>query len=214
MQKRYFIISLLFFCFIANSQTTSAQTSAIPTPDFKYQVMLVKKDNTLTDLDKTLLQTKSSISRAGAMIPIVGGARALAGNKLYLKADGCCAKTSLSGKPTATFVIRVELGTDPETVVGLYQFEEKKDYRKLVTNKVTMGSALGNGNALGNSKLDGIQLHFKKVADGVYAINYPEQLADGEYVFLIINENLGGLQVNAANQENKKGYCFGVNNKE
>jgi len=48
------------------------------------------------------------------------------GNKMYLKAEGTSAKTSLSGKPTETFVIRVEPGTDPENVVGLYPFEVKR----------------------------------------------------------------------------------------
>jgi hypothetical protein len=65
---------------------------------------------------------------------------------MYLKADGGCAKTYLTGKPTTTFVIRIGAGTDPETVVGLYQFEVKKDYRKLVTNNINAGSMMGTGN--------------------------------------------------------------------
>jgi len=213
MKKIHLFISvcaLLSLCAYAQAP----KDNAIPVPEFKNQVMLLKSDNTLSDLDKTQLTQKSSISRAGGMVPIVGGIRALKGNKIYLKAEGCCAKHSLSGKPTTTFVVRVEPGTDPENVVGLYAFEAKDDYRKLVTNKVTVGTALGNGNAVGNSKLEGIALQFKRVGEGVYAINYSEQLEAGEYVFLIVNESLGGMDLNAANQQYKKGYCFSVQGKE
>jgi hypothetical protein len=201
MNIKTFLLTLSFLAL----QKAQAQDS-IPIPEFSRKVMYLKKNNTLSDLDRSDL---SRIQKDKLMPKVV---KLASGYKFYIKAEGCCARVTHSGKSTERFIVRIEPGIDPSEVIQLYKFESKKDTRILLTTKVTLGSALNDNSA----KLSTFPLQFKTISPGVYIITHEDQLDDGEYVFICGQEAGGTGRSTSAITNNtfEKGYCFGVYNKE
>lgn len=176
--------SLLFVATLVASFTgVHAQITA---PEFKNKVFDVNKDNTLSELDNTDLQTEYKAKMTGS-------------GKVILKASGT---TSNIKNPEEHFVVKIEAGIDPSEVVELFKFDVEK---KMRTMTVSTLSSLGQSQ---NIELPKQKLKFTKIEDGVWEITVVEKLAPGEYFFIVNRPNID--VVGAAGGKSMKGYCFSV----
>lgn len=76
-----------------------------------------------------------------------------------------------------SFIVKIDPGVDPETLIVLYKFNAYKDSRN-----IDIVSSAG----LGKAKYDDqqvVKLNFKKVQDGVYIISTAPLEEGGEYYF-------------------------------
>ena len=181
MKKLTIVLALLAMTLGANAQTT-------PTPEFKNKVMLVDKSNALTDLEKTDLTTSLKTNMGGH-------------SEVNIVADGKAATLMNSGSPAEKFVVKIEPGVDPETVVELFTFDVAKKVRKILVAQMSMGKDQA-------VTLTKVKLNYTKIADGVYAVSVKEQLPEGQYCFLVNRPNI--TIMGSASAQSLIGYCFGV----
>ena len=174
-----FLATTLSLAFHVNAQN-------IPAPEFKNKVMYVN-NGTLAELEKTDMATSLKTGMTGH-------------SEVNLVADGPKASISHSGGSTDQYVVKIEPGIDPSTVVELFRLEASKKKRKVLVAEMSMGKDK-------SVKLDKVQLNFTKVSDGVYAMT-TSQLESGEYAFMVNRPNISIL--GAANSQTIIGYCFSV----
>lgn len=179
------IISALALC-LAFAFNTNAQT--IPTPEFKNKVMFVDGNSTLVELDKTDLSSNLHTNMGGH-------------SEVNLVANGKGSSVAHAGSTTETYVVKIEPGIDPQTVVELFVFEVTKKNRRILVAEMSMGKDK-------NVELTKAKITFKKLADGVYAITPTAQLEAGEYCFLVNRPNISIM--GAASTQSLIGYCFSV----
>jgi hypothetical protein len=158
----------------------------VATPEFKNKVFNVNKDNALSELDNTDLQTEYKAKMTGS-------------GKVLLKASGA---TSGIKNPEEHFVVKIEAGTDPSEVVELFKFDVQKNGRSITVSTL---SSLGQSQ---NVELPKQKLKFTKLQDGVWEITAAEKLPSGEYFFIVNRPNID--VVGAAGGKSMKGYCFSV----
>lgn len=145
-------------------------------PEFIGETILVKKDNSVTQLEKKLSQ-KRTVASTGLMMTGIGKVRE------QLQIEGCCSKVSVRKNEEAKFIIRnIDNNTDPMAIIKVFKFEEKKNYRR---------AELASTSSLGSSKsnnLDYVPFVGKKYGSSSYliklAINEP-----GEYGIIVTNPN-------------------------
>jgi hypothetical protein len=171
---KYFItvLSLVF------SQFSFGQT--YPTPDY---------DNTPFFYDgngKELVELDAVQYVVGARPKGLTGAEAA----IYLPGTTSTVRVD---KEAATFIVKLEAGVDPRTLMDLNKAttNERSGKREFVIYKKGMFTAEST-----NSTID---LSFKKVSDGVYLVTSKSLLTSGEYFFSVM-----------ANAKSKIVYCFTV----
>lgn len=160
----------------------------IPAPEFKNKVMFVDKSNALADLDKTDLSSVLHTNMGGH-------------SEVNIVANGKTSATVHAGSTSETYVVKIEPGIDPETVVELFKFEQTKKNRQILVAEMSMGKDK-------TVELTKVKLTFKKVSDGVYAVSCKEQLENGEYCFLVNRPNISIM--GASSTTALIGYCFKV----
>jgi len=169
-------LSLLFTSF---SLVSFGQTAI---PEFKNKVMVLTKNNTLESLESTTLEYSVKGKFGGA--------------KGYLQADDEASKVVYDPKAGSSFIVKLESGVDPESVITLYIFDVAKGMRRIKTGEIGM---------TGSKKIEIpiIRLDFKKVQDAVYIIN-TGILPPGEYIYMV------NKPVNTTATSDYKGFAFSV----
>jgi hypothetical protein len=165
---------------LALSVATMAQQAI---PEFKNKVMLLNKDNTLSNLDLTPLGYAST-SKMGAA-------------SVYMGADGKNAAITFNPNAGNSFIVKIEPGVDPEGVVTLYEFVVERKVRKIYTGRVSMSG-------LKPVESQTVKLSFSKVQDGVYIIKPLAPLEPGEYIFTV------SQPLNSSVTIEVKGFAFSV----
>ena len=152
-------------------------------PEFKNKVMLHTKANAVENLDNTTL-TRGMKGKPGR-------------GTVFMKAEGKNAAVTFDPKSGNDFIVKVEPGVDPESVVTLYIFDVDKKNRNIVTGEVGMSGSK-------DIVIPTVKLNFKKVQDGVYRISPMTPLAVGEYLFTV------SQPVNLSLALDIKGFAFSV----
>ena len=152
-------------------------------PEFKNKVMLHRKNNTLDNLESTTL-TYHIVSKMG-------------GGSVCMRTDGRNASVAYDPKSGDDFIVKIEPGVDPESIVTLYQFDLEKKQRKITTAAVGMS---------GSKKVEipVVKLNFKKLEDGVYAISALKPIEPGEYIYTV------SQPVSSSVTTDIKGFAFSV----
>jgi len=171
---------LTLFLIFAATVTTKAQNAV---PEFKNKVMLHKKDNTLGSLDNTSLN--------------YGMKGKMGGGTVCMKTEGTNASTIFAPKSGDDFIVKIDAGVDPESIVTLYQFDVEKKQRSITIGKVGMRGSQ-------NVEMPVVKLNFKKLEEGVYIISAVKPLEAGEYIFTV-NQPLSSSVVAEV-----KGFAFSV----
>lgn len=165
-----------------------AQTS-VPAPDFKNKIAFLK-DNTLEDLENSELKTEYKNSMTGSA-------------SLYLKTPGKESSISHVGAPSEKFVVKIAEDEDPADKVELFQFNKSdKKNRKIQLGAIVMGVTK-------DVDLPKQSLSFSKSAPGVWVVSPKQQLAPGEYVFIVSRPNVDFMTA-VSNSQAMKGYAFSV----
>lgn len=151
-------------------------------PEFKNKVML-HKSNALENLDNTTL-TRGMKGKPGRGI-------------VFMKAEGTNAAVAFDPKSGNDFIVKIEPGVDPESIVTLYIFDVDKKNRNIVTGEVSMSGSK-------DIVMPTVKLNFKKLQDGVYSITPIKPLAPGEYIFTV------SQPVNLSLAMDMKGFAFTV----
>lgn len=174
---------LLALCFICLNFITKSQS--VPAPEFSLTPYYLNTDNTLKNLEKNDAQLD-------AKNKIVGGV------DYYFTLNKAKSDIRFPKGTLPKFYIKVDANTDPSDVISLFIPEIKKDQRKFLLG--SMGSFYKKAKDVNKYA---VKIDFKKIADGVYEIIIPADLASGEYGFLPAN-------INATNTSRVKVNCFGV----
>ena len=170
MKKTLFTLLAVAISFGA----TFAQTQV---PDFKNSPMLLKADGSLMKLEKQNSEIKTKA------VPYVGVTR-------FISITG--GKSPVRVKPNATFVMKIDAETDPETVFYIQASKGGAKNREIDMEKMSAWAGYG---AKGKSvKKDQIALSYEKISDGVYKIT-PTGLKSGvEYGFVSATQGSTGGQ--------------------
>ncbi len=152
-------------------------------PEFKNKVMLHTKANTVENLDNTTL-SRGMKGKPGKGI-------------VFMKADGKNAAVKFDPKSGNDFIVKVEPGVDPESIVTLYIFDVEKNARNIITGEVGMRGSK-------DIVIPTVKLNFKKVQDGVYIITPVNPLTPGEYIFTV------SQPVNLSLALDIKGFAFSI----
>lgn len=182
-------LSALLLSGFLMTATTGSFAQSVAVPEFKNKVLVVNKDNTLADLDNTDLQTeyKAKLTGSGSVI---------------IKAGNTTSAVKKSGTPEEHYIVKIDGDTDPADAVELFKYDVQKKNRSIVIMTVT---SVGESQ---NTELPKQKLKFTKVQDGVWEINTVENLAKGEYFFLVNRPNID--VVGAASGKALKGFSFSV----
>ncbi len=176
MMKKMMLAALLAIA----AQVAVAQDAI---PEFKNKVMLHTKANTVENLDNTTL-TRGMKGKPGK-------------GTVFMKADGQNAAVVFDPKSGNDFIVKIEPGVDPESIVTLYVFDVDKKSRNIVTGEVGMRGSK-------DVVIPTVKLNFKKVQDGVYSISPVKSLGPGEYIFTV------SQPVNISLAMDVKGFAFSV----
>ena len=160
------IISFIAICFVFNC--TNAQSN-IPTPEFKNTInhvdTIINKLSTLEKVNGKLNQKKKVFGFAGIYINL-----SLFGKSSTVSFD----------QNQATFVVKLpDADTDPSVYVELYRFTIDWDNRIALVSAI---KATGGSKQAPSPKVD---LAFTKIIPGVYLVTIPQNLAKGNYGFLL-----------------------------
>ena len=159
--KKFIATILLASAFTA----INAQTAI---PEFKNKVMVLTANNSLETLEST---TVSFVSK--------GFARGHIG----VSAVGPSSSVIYSTKSGSSFIVKIDPGVDPESVITLYKFTVKKKNRIIDILSTGFYKTRYEDQQI-------IKLNFKKVQDGVYIIT--ANLEPGEYFFSTREPGVGG----------------------
>lgn len=88
--------------------------------------------------------------------------------------SGEMSSVRLKSAPDFEFVIKVNPGTDPTSVVDLLEFKVEKGKRVYITTKATLTGA--------KATIEKLPYQVKKIADGIYVLSV-SNLKPGEYFF-------------------------------
>jgi hypothetical protein len=155
-------LSLLLFCVLMYSQD-------YPKPDFKNQPMLYSEGN-LSPLEKQVAESKVKVKGLG-----------YGGSEMRISVPGGQSPVRVSKNPT--FIIWVDEGVDPESLIVLSKTEFNKKKRSVPMAKY---SAFAGYGATGKSMSGKYHVDYdiKKVQEGVFAITVSSELdPEMEYVF-------------------------------
>lgn len=169
---------LLFILLVNTALFAFGQTDKYPVPDFD-NAPFYYNGKELVDLD--------------AEQYVLGGRpKGLTGAESAIYINGTTSTVKVK-KGEAKFIVKLEVGVDPRTLIDLNKtvVNEKSGKREYVVYKKGMFTAEGTSNV--------IALTFKKVSDGVYLITSKSELEAGEYFFSAM-----------ANAKSKVVYCFTV----
>ncbi len=173
--KRILVVVML----IAISLGANAQSI----PEFKNKVMLVDKDQSISNLESVTL-TNYIKTKVGA-------------GAVGLKVDDENSPIVFDAAAGKSFIVKIEPGVDPESIVTLYKFTIEKKKRTIITYATSISG-------MKDTKLPVMPLSFKKVQDGVYNITAMKPLEEGEYVF-IVSQPLTNTTISDV-----KGFAFSV----
>ena len=155
--------------------TVNAQQAQVP--DFKNSPMVLKKDGSLEKLEKQNSEIKVK------QVPYVGTTR-------FISITG--GKSPVRVKADATFIVKVDAETDPETVFYVQASKGGAKNREIDMEKVSAYAGYG---AKGKSvKKDQVPLNFEKISDGVYKITATGLKAGTEYGFVNTAQGASGTQ--------------------
>lgn len=159
-------------------------------PDFVGECFYVNADGSNMKLEKsrTVARTKAN---AGIFIVGMGKVR----NEIHLETPH--ATTRISGSNIKLIVKAVDNLSDPMSIVRIFKFEQKKDYRKAVVSEVgTFSGAKGND-------MDYVDFDAKKYGESSYYLEITKTLEPGEYGIIVTNPN---------NKDEKQVVvsCFGI----
>ena len=171
--------SLLTSLYCVFALVAYGQDKTYPTPDYN-NTPFYYNGTTLVDLDA---------------VQYVLGARpkGLTGAESALYLNGTTSSVKIN-KDAATFIVKLEPGVDPRTLMDLNmaKVNNHSQKREFVIFKKGMFTAEGT-----NPTVD---ISFKKVGEGIYVVTPKSPLASGEYFFSVM-----------ANAKSKIVYCFTVN---
>ncbi|PQJ10799.1 hypothetical protein CJD36_012580 [Flavipsychrobacter stenotrophus] len=171
--------TILGLLFAMSTQIVIAQDAI---PEFKNKVML-HKGNAVENLDNTTL-TRGMKGKPGR-------------GTVFMKADGTNAAVTFDPKSGNDFIVKIEPGVDPESIVTLYIFDVDKKSRNIITGEVGMSGSK-------DITIPTVKLNFKKIQDGVYSITPIKPLTAGEYFFTV------SQPVNISLAFDVKGFAFSV----
>lgn len=168
-------LAINYLCILFSFLPASAQDS-VNEPEFIGEVILVKPDNTATNLEKTTVQIKT---KAGASMYIVGIGKV----KTRINIEGKLARTRVNQNDDFQLIMRaVDNNTDPMSIISIFQMEVKgKNRRAELSSMSTFG-----GNSSNNLELTSFSA--KKYGESSYIITLSEKEA-GEYGIIIRNPN-------------------------
>ena len=155
-------LSLLLFCVLIYAQD-------YPKPDFKNQPMLYSEGK-LSSLEKQVAENKIKIKGLG-----------YGGSQQTISVPGPHSSVRVSNTPT--FIIWVDEGVDPQSLIVFAKMDFKKKKRSLPMAKYSAFAAYGATGKSMSGKYH-VDYDIKKVEDGVYAITVASELEPKmEYVF-------------------------------
>lgn len=165
---------VLFLAGLFASSVVFAQK--VQEPDFIGEALVIKADNSVVQLEKTMSQTRTA---SNAAMVITGFGSVV--SKLMI--DGCCAKNRFKvNEPIKIIVKAVDNNTDPMAIIKIFAFDSYKKNRK---------AELSATNVFGRTKTNNLKyLPFtaKKYGTSSYIITLNEQPV-GEYGITVSNPN-------------------------
>lgn len=165
----YAILIFTFFLFKMDAQT-------IEEPEFIGESILLKSDNTTVPLEKQLTQSRS-VASTGLILTGIGKFRQ------QIQIDGCCANIKFAKSDNVKIIIRsVDNLSDPLSVIKIFKFEQKKNYRRA---ELLSASTLGS---IKNNNLQYITFVGKKFGASSYILQL-NSIQPGEYGITISNPN-------------------------
>ncbi len=155
-------LSLLLFCVLMYAQD-------YPKPDFKNQPMLYS-DGNLSSLEKQVAENKIKIKGLG-----------YGGSQQTISVPGGHSPVRVSKTPT--FIIWVDEGIDPQSLIVFSKMDVKKKKRSVAMAKYSAFAAYGATGKSMSGKYH-VDYDIKKVQEGVYKIIVRSELdSEMEYVF-------------------------------
>ncbi|MBC7439062.1 MAG: hypothetical protein H7250_03640 [Flavobacterium sp.] len=125
---------LLCLCLLLlNAQNILSQTKVIE-PDFVGEALLLKTDNSIAKLDKSISQMK-----------IKSPVTVFSKIKIRFEIDECCASTRIPLNNSIKIIVKaVDNKTDPMSIVSIFKFEKRKKDRR--AEMLSLGMFSGSAN--------------------------------------------------------------------
>lgn len=156
MKIKPFLFFLLLSIFSINAQNKTLL------PEFNNKPAYFDKDHQqLIELEKSEYNT---VARAKGLFSAESG--------YYM--EGSSSNVKIKEQPELKFIIKVNEGVDPETILDLVQFDIKKGQRLFIISKAKIGST--------KTTFQKIKYSIEKIKNGFYYI-VVKQLPKGEYFF-------------------------------
>ncbi len=169
---KFNLLPLTIFCLFSINMIAQE----IQEPEFVGETILVRSDNTTTQLEKNLTQNRT-VASTGLILTGIGKVRT------QIQIDGCCSSTLVNKNSEVKLIVRnVDNQTDPLSIIKIFKFEQKKKYRRAELSSI---SSLGSSKS---NNLDYIPFTGKKFATSSYVLKI-NNLEPGEYGITILNPN-------------------------
>ncbi|MBW7867703.1 MAG: UvrB/UvrC motif-containing protein [Brumimicrobium sp.] len=166
----------------STTSTTSASTNSnITIPDFNNQVQLINPDGTLSNLDRTEGEFKTS--GGGYMVYSYTTSYILKGPKSPLR---------IRDNGNLRFIIKIAPGLDPSEYVKFYKMEVrgKRSQNRYADISKTNAAPFhaDTENVKDKQMVGGIQFKPINSSQGVYEISVGRLQTGGEYAFIVLNK--------------------------
>lgn len=166
--------------------TVCAVNAQALVPDFKNQPMELK-DGKLVKLEKVAAEVKQKVNGGG-----------WGGVSQNIQIPGKTSTVTCSNHPE--FLVKVDDGTDPETLLYLAKCLEHSKVREVEVGKTSAFAAYG---ATGKSVTRfHVKLEFEKAGENIYKIKLGQKLEEGEYAFVMSSTGAAGQMSSV--------FCFTV----
>ena len=98
----------------------------IQEPEFVGETILVRSDNTTTQLEKNLTQNRT-VASTGLILTGIGKVRT------QIQIDGCCSSTLVNKNSEVKLIVRnVDNQTDPLSIIKIFKFFLNKIYYRII----------------------------------------------------------------------------------
>ncbi|MCB9257417.1 MAG: hypothetical protein H6579_09825 [Chitinophagales bacterium] len=183
MKKSLLILFILTFTFCVYSQK-------IPEPDFSSRPYYLQEDGNLKSLERTSATTD---------VKVKGIYR---GAEVYFSAFSAKSKIQFHVNEIPRIFIKLDQNIDPYEIVSLVKAEVQKDRRRFLQRDQALGGKVRDVSDVL------IELEFKKIREGLWEIFLPNNLGNGEYGFMPMNNLTETMSTNFYIS------CFGIHGSE
>ena len=188
MHKATHILLGLFLVCVA-----FGQNGDIPDPEFSMRPYIRDNGGKLKDLDRTDVMQEIRVKN-------FAGASDKEGTNTTCLAPGLTSTVRFKKGNIPPMFIKVKKDLEATDVICVVKAEIKKDIRRFHATSATAGGVLYN------EQKDTIKPMFRKLAPGVFQVDFPANFGPGEYAFVSII-----VDADATNYSSKtKISCFGV----